>query len=180
MSTSPTTPNPPLPPDAEPATGGAGPTPEAAKAMLDRASQTSRTLPAQIPAAFITYGVLCVLGTATVLGFHLASKVPADPNFDPRIAVLVMFVAWIGAGMVPIFVFRDRWRRGLGMRWGIYMAGWAVLWIVGSIVATTQWALLISPMFMVLFVVVITQEAARVKRDAVTDTRGASLPGGEA
>lgn len=133
---------------------------EEARRLLAEADGRSRRLPAAIPAAFITYSVLCAIGTFTVIGLHLAHRVPQVPGFAPRVLVLVPALVWAGVAMVPSWLFRDRWRRGLGRRWIALMTVWGVLWIAGMVLADTGMALIIAPMFLVLFVVAVTGEAA--------------------
>ncbi|WP_193636188.1 hypothetical protein [Brachybacterium subflavum] len=134
-----------------------------ARRLLAEAEGRSRTLPAAVPAAFITFGMLCVIGAFAVIGLHLAALVPESTDFSPRLLVLVLSLVWVGVAMIPLWIFRDRWRRGLGRRWVALMAIWGVLWIAGMILATTTLALVITPLFFVLFVVAVTGEAAASK-----------------
>lgn len=150
-------------PDPVPSDAPGAPDDHQARRLLAEAEGRSRTLPAAIPAAFITFGMLCVIGAFAVIGLHLAALVPEAADFSPNLLVLVFSLVWVGVAMVPLWIFRDRWRRGLGRRWVALMAVWGVLWIAGMILATTTLAFVIAPLFFVLFVIAVTGEAAALK-----------------
>lgn len=134
-----------------------------ARRLLAEADGRSRSLPSAIPAAFITYGMLCVIGTFAVIGLHLAALVPESADFDPRLLVIIFALAWVAVAMIPLWIFRDRWRRGLGRRWIVLMVVWGALWAAGMILATTPLAIIIAPLFFVLFVIAVTGEAAALR-----------------
>ncbi|UYG16958.1 hypothetical protein BRM3_00515 [Brachybacterium huguangmaarense] len=140
-------------------------TAEQAQQMLDRAGRVARKLPSGTPAVLITYAGLCAVGTFTTIGLHLVELIPAAPGVDPKLLVLIMAFAWVAVSLIPIWIFRDRWRRGLGVRWGVYIGLWALFWVAGVVLATTTMAIFLAPAFLVLFVVAITQEAARARQD---------------
>ncbi|MCG7308724.1 hypothetical protein [Brachybacterium sp. ACRRE] len=150
-------------PDTVPSGASGAPDDHRARRLLAEAEGRSRTLPAAIPAAFITFGMLCVIGAFAVIGLHLAALVPESADVAPNLLVLVFSLVWVGVAMVPLWIFRDRWRRGLGRRWIALMAVWGVLWIAGMFLATTTLAFVIAPLFFVLFVVAVTGEAAALK-----------------
>lgn len=131
----------------------------AARARLAEAADRGRSVPTAVPTVFITFGMLCVVGTMGTLGLHLVSRLGVTPDFDPKLAVLIMTFSWIAVSILPTLLFRDRWRRGLGRRWLLLMGAWAVLWIVGVLVAESSLALVISPLFLLLFVMGLVAEA---------------------
>lgn len=158
---------------AAPALGG-----EEARRLLAEAEGRSRSIPAVIPSAFITYAILCVIGTFAVLGLHLAELVPATEDFSPRLLMIVFSLVWVAVAMIPLMLFRDRWRRGLGRRWIVLMICWGVLWAVGMILAGTALALVIAPLFLVLFVVAVAGEAAALKERSHQDAHQRAGRGG--
>jgi hypothetical protein len=150
-------------PDPIPSGAPDAPDDQQVRRLLAEADGRSRSLPAAIPAAFITYGMLCVIGTFAVLGLRLAVLVPESADFDPRLLMILFSLAWVAVAMIPLWIFRDRWRRGLGRRWIVLMMCWAVLWAAGMILATTPFALIVAPLFFVLFVIAVTGEAAALR-----------------
>jgi amino acid transporter len=140
-------------------------TPEQAQQLLDQAEDTARRTPSAIPGVLITFAGLCTAGSFGTIGLNLAARIPETANFEPVVLVIVMVLAWIGVSLIPIFVFKDTWRRGLGKRWGIYITSWAVLWGLASGFATSAFGFWIAALFLVLFVIAVTQEAARAQQD---------------
>ncbi|PWH07827.1 hypothetical protein DEO23_04255 [Brachybacterium endophyticum] len=137
-----------------------------ARRRLEEAQGRFRRLPASIPAAFITYGMLCAIGSLTVIALHLAEKVPPTPGFASATLVIVFSLIWVAVAMIPLMMFRDRWRRGLGRRWVLLMAAWGAVWVLGVVVATTRFGLVVAPVFFVLFAVAIAGEAAALRSRA--------------
>jgi hypothetical protein len=155
------------------AQGSGEPGADEARRLLAEADGRSRTLPAAIPAAFITYGMLCVTGSFAVIVLHIADLMPEDPNFSPRLLGIIFSLVWVVVSLVPLFIVRDRWRRGLNRRWLVLMVVWGLLWGAAMFLATTPAALIIAPAFLVLFVVAVTGEAAALKeRSTVRGVQG--------
>lgn len=148
------------------ATADHPPTAEDARRMLRDADRAAHRAPSQMPAALVSLGVLCATGSFGTTAMHLVSRIPATASFSPVTSVIITSFAWILAGLVPILLVRDRWRRGLAARWLIAMGVWALLWVLGMVLASSILALVISPMFLVLFVVVFAHEASLARRDA--------------
>lgn len=138
--------------------------PEEAQLLLRQEKSLRRSVPTAVPGAFVALGALCATGSLSTVAMRLATRVPVTPQLDPRVLVMIPSLAWILVSLVPILVFRDRWRRGLGARWILVMAGWAVLWIAGMLVNSTMLAGLVAAGFLVLFVVTVTTEAAHLAR----------------
>lgn len=148
-------------PAADDRTADVTPDAEQARSQLAEAQTRSRTVPTAFPVAFITFGMLCVVGSLGVIAMHLASRIPQTPELSPRLLVMVMTIVWVLVAMVPIFIVRgERWRRGLGRRWVALMVAWAALWGVGMALSTNLAAMWIAPMFIVLFAIGVTGEAA--------------------
>lgn len=136
--------------------------------QLAEAERASRLLPAAMPAAFVTFGMLCAIGGLSTLGFRLAALVGPMPGFDARLAVLISVLSWVFVSMLPIVLIRDRWRRGLGRRWILLMTVWSALWIAGMLTAQSSWAaLVLGPLFLGLFAVAIVWEAAATGRAGI-------------
>lgn len=133
---------------------------EEARERLAEARSRATAPRATLPSVFVTYAILCVAGSTTTIGLHLAALAPATPGFAPKTAVLVMAFAWIAVGLVPALVVRDAWRRGFARRWILMAALWGVLWIVAMLVAESRAALIVAPFFLVLFVMALTTEMA--------------------
>ena len=150
---------------------------ETARRRLAEAEQRGRSVPTAVPAAFITYGMLCVLGTMSTLGLHLVSRLGPTPGFDGKLAVLIATLAWVAVSILPTLLFRDRWRRGLGRRWLLLMGAWAVLWIIGVLVAESSLVLVIGPLFLALFVGALAAEASTVAARRAPTERGAETGG---
>ena len=150
---------------------------ETARRRLAEAEQRGRSVPTAVPAAFITYGMLCVLGTMSTLGLHLVSRLGPTPGFDGKLAVLIATLAWVAVSILPTLLFRDRWRRGLGRRWPLLMGAWAVLWIVGVLVAESSLVLVIGPLFLALFVGALAAEASTVAARRAPTEHGAETGG---
>lgn len=150
---------------------------ETARRRLAEAEQRGRSVPTAVPAAFITYGMLCVLGTMSTLGLHLVSRLGPTPGFDGKLAVLIATLAWVAVSILPTLLFRDRWRRGLGRRWALLMGAWTVLWIVGVLVAESSLVLVIGPLFLALFVGALAAEASTVAARRAPTERGAETGG---
>lgn len=150
---------------------------ETARRRLAEAEQRGRSVPTAVPAAFITYGMLCVLGTMSTLGLHLVSRLGPTPGFDGKLAVLIATLAWVAVSILPTLLFRDRWRRGLGRRWLLLMGAWAVLWIVGVLVAESSLVLVIGPLFLALFVGALAAEASTVAARRAPTERGVETGG---
>lgn len=148
------------------ATADQPPTAEDARRMLRDADRAARRAPSELPAALVSLGVLCATGSFGTTAMHVASRVSDTASFSPVTGVIITSFAWILAWMVPILLVRDRWRRGLGARWLLAMSVWALLWVLGMVLASSILALVISPMFLVLFVVLFAHEASLARRDA--------------
>ncbi|WP_029089607.1 hypothetical protein [Brevibacterium album] len=141
------------------------PTPEQAQALLAQAAEAARTLPAPVPAALIGYGVLCTVGSFATLATHLAPHMTAPPAaLPPFLTILLFSFAWILAAVLAMLVFRERWRRGLGRRWLMYMAVWAALWVLGMFLGATALGLVLAPAFIVVFMIAVTTEAKKARQ----------------
>lgn len=137
--------------------------PAAAAELLAQADKARTSIPASIPSAVVTLGILCAIGSFGSLTFSFATHVPTIGGLDTRIAVTVLFVAWIlGATFVPL-VFRTPWRHGLAVRWLIYMVAWALLW-GAAVFLPTSLSMWVSALFISLFAIACGIEAKRARK----------------
>lgn len=162
--------------DAPTAAAGDAPTVADARRLLAEADARRSQLPSALPSVFVLYTILCVAGTFTVLGMHLASRIAPSEDFAPQLFVGLMGLGWVFAGIAAILVFRrdDRWRRGFAVRWMILLFAWTVLWVLGMMFASNLVAVLVlAPLFIVLFLMAITQQAQAnaVARAEAEETR---------
>lgn len=139
------------------------PTPEQARQMLADARQIERRTTDAVPAPLITYAILCVLGTMATLAIHLAARVVPDPSFNAPLVVIVASMAWVFVAILVPFLFRRPFRRGLAVRWVVYMVIWAVLWAAGMFFGVETGGLFIAPAFLVVFMIAVTTEAKHAK-----------------
>lgn len=142
---------------------------EQARQQLAEADQRRTSAPrASLPSAFITFAILCAVGSMSTIGLHLVSLLPPTPGFDPMLAVLLTAFAWIPVAILPAVLVRDTWRRGFTRRWVLMMFLWSVLWIVGVLVSESRAALVVAPLFLVLFSVALAMELAARKAGGQT------------
>lgn len=135
------------------------PTPEQARQMLLDARQIERRTTDAVPAPLITYAILCVLGTMATLAIHLAARVVPDPSFNAPLVVIIASMAWVFVAILVPFLFRRPFRRGLAVRWVVYM----VLWAAGMFFGVETGGLFIAPAFLVVFMIAVTTEAKHAK-----------------
>ncbi|WP_417216853.1 hypothetical protein [Arthrobacter sp.] len=95
---------------------------------LESASRTGASWPHI--AMLLGLGAITSLGT---LSLWFVGK------FDESLVALPMIsmLAWLGIFMVFMLVFGRSTKRGFGRRWMTFMMIWAVLWIVGVLLAST-------------------------------------------
>lgn len=146
----------------EPGSDQQVPTPEQARQMLADAQQVSRRTTDAVPAPLITYAILCVLGTMATLGMHLAARVVPTPSFNAPL-VIIASMAWVFVAILVPFLFRRPFRRGLAVRWYVYMGMWALLWTAGMFFGVELAGLFIAPAFLVVFMIAVTTEAKHSK-----------------
>lgn len=146
--------------------------PAAAAEQLRAAEDIDRRLAGPVPSLLIAYGILCSAASSGVLTLHLTQDSTAL-----RITAMATLMAWVGVGIAVPFMFRQPLRRGLGTRWGFYIAGWAVLWGLGTAVASTQLALVIavSTLLLALFLSAAAIEA-QIAKNARTARRSDANP----
>ena len=61
-----------------------------ARQQLAEADQRRTSAPrASLPSAFITFAILCAVGSMSIIALHLVSLLPPTPGFDPMLAVLL-------------------------------------------------------------------------------------------
>lgn len=162
--------------DAPGAAAGDAPSAADPRRLLAEADTRRSQLPSALPSVFVLYTILCVAGTFTVLGMHLASRIAPSEDFAPQLFVGLMGLGWVFAGIAAILVFRrdDRWRRGFAVRWMILLFAWTVLWVLGMMFASNLVAVLVlASLFIVLFLMAITQQAQAnaVARAEAEETR---------
>lgn len=145
-------------------------TADEARRMLDEAGRIERRTADAMPPVLVTYAILCVLGTMTTLGLHVADRMAPDPDFNARVAVIVFSLAWVLAAIIVPMLFRRPFRRGLATRWFVYMGIWAVLWAAAMILAGGLTGFFLAPLFLVLFVTAAATEA-KAYRAAGGETR---------
>lgn len=142
-------------------------TPEQATALLAQAERARGTVPASIPSAVVTLGMLCAIGTLGSLAWRFAAQMPQINGFDAGLVVGVLIFCWILLATFLPMLFRAPWRRGLGVRWAIYCVIWSVLW--GASASLPGMAgLMASVLFIPLFAVACGIEAkhARTREEA--------------
>ncbi|MGO1397725.1 MAG: hypothetical protein ACTHVY_04985 [Brevibacterium yomogidense] len=143
--------------------GDRGPTPEEARRMLADAARIGHRTPDAVPPVLISFAILCAIGTMATLGVHLAARVLPDSSFDAPLAVTVMAMAWVFVAIIVPFLFRRPLRRGLAVRWYIYMGSWGVLWAASMLLGETFAALVLAPLFLGLFMIAAATEAKRAR-----------------
>ncbi|MCL6422760.1 hypothetical protein Bequi_05055 [Brachybacterium sp. JHP9] len=152
------------PDDLRPSSGAPLDAEQALRSLAEADRLRASAPRASLPSAFITYAVLCVVGSMTTIGLRLAGLMPETPGFSPKLAVLVSAFTWIFVGILPSVLVRDVWRRGFARRWVVMILLWSLLWIAAVTLAETRLALVIAPLFLVLFMIALTSEiAARTK-----------------
>ena len=149
---------------------GSDVTADEARRMLDQAGRIERRTTDAMPPVLITYAILCVLGTMTTLGLHVADRMAPDAEFNARLAVIVFSLAWVLAAIIVPMLFRRQFRRGLATRWYVYMGIWAVLWAAAMFLAGGLTGFFLAPLFVVLFVSAAATEA-KAYRAAGGETR---------
>lgn len=138
------------------------PTAQAAADRLRTARQLDSRFTATAPPVLISFGILCAVASASVLGLHLTQE-----STEMRIGVIITLLAWVGVAIAVPFMFPQPFPRGLGRRWVVYMLAWAVLWSVGTVLADTDLSvlvLLVSAFLLVLFMMGAAHEAQVAKR----------------
>ncbi|MDO5662693.1 MAG: hypothetical protein Q4G40_08365 [Brachybacterium sp.] len=148
--------------DRTPSIDHRAPDPDQARAMLDEARSRDRSTPTPIPAALVTFGMMSVTSSLGAIALRMAGEVDATPGLSLPIAVSIALMACFAVSMLPLFLFRrDRWRRGFGKRWGVLITLWSLLWVVTALVSQTNAVLVLSPLFLVLYVIAVSTEAHR-------------------
>lgn len=153
-----------------------------AQALLTEIHERRQSVPTSLPAAFVFFAIVCMIGTFGTLGLHLASLIPASDTFSPLAAIIAALAGWFLAGLATILIFRtDRWQRGMAARWIAMLLAWTVLWVVGIVLYESRAVLIVSPLFIVLFIMAIafqaqtnkrSREQARAMREAAHATGG--------
>ncbi len=104
------------------------PTPEEAAGMLRQAETTlTRT---RGNAGWSTITTQMSLGSATCV-YLLANR---DTHFDAVFFIGMM--VWLLAPLIFVVAFGRVAKNGFGVRWGIYMAVWALCWIISLFLPT--------------------------------------------
>lgn len=152
--------------------GGRTPTADEARRMLADAARIGNQTADAVPPVLITFAILCAVGTMATLGIHISARIIPDPGFSAPLAVTIAAMAWVLVAIVVPFLFRRPFRRGLAVRWYIYMGAWGLLWAACMILGTTFVGLALAPLFLVLFMIAATTEAKRAK--AAKAERGAA------
>lgn len=155
------------------------PTADEARRMLADAARIGNQTADAVPPALITFAILCTVGTMASLGIHIAARTIPDPTFNAPLVVTIAAMAWVLVSIVVPFLFRRPMRRGLAVRWYVYMGAWALLWIACMLLSTTFAALALSPLFLVLFMIAATTEAKRAKAAKAEHGAAQSAAGGE-
>lgn len=145
------------------------PTPDQARQLLADAERVGRRTVDAVPAPLITYAILCVLGTMSTLGIHLAARVITDTSFNAPLVVVIASMAWVFVAILVPFLFRRPFRRGLAVRWYVYMGVWAALWAAGMFLGVEVAGLFIAPAFLVIFMIAVTTEARHAKADRTAE-----------
>lgn len=144
-------------------------TPQQASALLAQAERSRSAVPATIPSAIVTLGVLCATGTFGTLAFSFAEHVPTMGGFafDARLAVIVLLIVWIAVAVAMPLLFRAPWRKGLAKRWMLYLFLWTLLWVFALLMPAPV-GLGMSAMFIALFGAACGTEAkhARARQEA--------------
>jgi len=143
--------------------GDQGPTPQQARRMLADAARIGHRTPEAVPSVLISFAILCAVGTMATLGVHIAARMIPDPAFNAPLAVTIMAMAWVFVAVVVPFLFRRPLRRGLAVRWYIYMGSWGVLWAASMLLGDSAAALVLAPVFLVLFMIAAVTEARRTR-----------------
>ena len=148
------------------------PTREQAAAMLAQADSKRREIAHFLPAMTV-FAVLC---TSSGLGVLLI----AFTQGQFRLAGMIAWLAYVIVGaFMPLMLRSSSSARGFGRRWGVLMGVWGALWGVSVGVTTVVGngtnanlqivvPVLCSAAFLVLMVVAVTAEAARVQRERQT------------
>ncbi|MDO5644310.1 MAG: hypothetical protein Q4G21_01265 [Dermabacter sp.] len=138
--------------------------PEEARDMVYGAELSARRIPAVLPSAFITLGMLCVVGVLGSIGLVLAQDAQWDLPVSPNTFVTLASLICVAVAILPVTVASGAWRRGTGRRWVAYMGTWALLWFAGTFTSDSWIALAIAPLFLVLFAVAFTIEVQKGRR----------------
>lgn len=139
------------------------PTADEARRLLAEAARRGNQATDAVPPVLITFAILCTVGTMATLGIQISARTIPDPTFNAPLAVTIAAMAWVFVSIVVPFLFRRPFRRGLAVRWYVYMGAWAILWTACMVLGTTFVGLVLSPLFMVLFMIAATMEAKRAK-----------------
>lgn len=157
------------------------PTADEARRMLADAARVANQAADAVPPVLITFAILCAVGTMATLGIHISARIIPDPTFNAPMAVTIAAMAWVLVAIIVPFLFRRPFRRGLAVRWYIYMGAWSLLWAACMILGTTFVGLALSPLFLVLFMIAATTEAKRAKASKAEHVAAQSgVIGGEA
>ncbi|MCQ9368190.1 hypothetical protein NQ038_01415 [Brevibacterium sp. 50QC2O2] len=147
--------------------------------LLDRVGDAERNTPTPVPAALISLGIMCAAASLYLLARYFdISEVSQPGSLSLETTLLIFLLAWIAVAIVILFLFRERWRRGMGLRWSIYIGCWAVLWILGLVVVPQAALLWIAPLFLPLLVIAVATEAGYSRRPRIDGTRGTASRGG--
>lgn len=139
------------------------PTADEARRMLADAARMGNQATDAVPPVLITFSILCAVGTMAAIGIHISARVIPDLSFNAPLAITIASMAWVLVSITVPFLFRRPLRRGLAVRWFVYMGAWAILWAACMILGTTFAGLALSPLFLVLFMIAATTEAKRAK-----------------
>ena len=152
------------------------PTREQAAALLAQA-EGPRRAGAQISSAMIVFAIICTTAgfSSLILGFAEGQQLMGG--------IIAMVAYVLVAATLPLLIRLPAEARGFTKRWGVLMAVWGVLWVAAAIIITAVGngtnenlqiivPLLFSVAFLVLMILAITSEAARVQRErrALTPT----------
>ena len=113
-------------------TGTSVPTPEEARALLDRSNQVGAAASAGVSWPYVA--TLLSLGAATSMG-TLAMSLTTDLRF--LIAMLAM-LAWVVASLTVMMTFGRATRLGFKKRWRLSIGAWAVAYVVAIALASTS------------------------------------------
>lgn len=137
-------------------------TPDQATALLAQAERARAGVPASIPSAIVTLGMLCTTGTFGTLALSFATQVPQIARVDTTLTVIVLILCWIVTAITLPMLFRAPWRKGLAARWIAYMVVWALLWAL-AIVLPVPYGLWTSVLFIPLYAIACGIEAMHAR-----------------
>ncbi|NLT29187.1 MAG: hypothetical protein GXX86_01840 [Propionibacterium sp.] len=109
-----------------------------ARQLLERAEQVGASTSAG--ASWPQIAALMVMGAASAMAMVGLGLATDHAGRTAALAVMAVFLVWLGISMVMMSVFGRTTKRGFSARWNFITVAWSLLWVAGIALGTTVFA----------------------------------------